>query len=588
MKDGGPIAADGHATLVALLRAQARQIGKKRVAIFLGEEGFDGPALDREGLDLRARALAVRLEREGLRPGDRALLIYPPGLDFLVGFFGCLYAGVTAVPVCPPAPPLERTMPRLGAIAERSAPGAVLSDAATIDLLRAHLGKYAWAPGPERWIGSDETPAELAEAWRDPEARPETPAFLQFTSGSTAAPKGVVVTHQNIVSNQRMIQEIFRLPEKAVFASWLPLFHDMGLVGNLMQPIWLGGELVLLSPSTFLARPRRWLEAITHFRAQASAAPNFAFELCVRRIPLIDREGLDLSSWERAMCGAERVRPETLDAFVRAFGPHGFKEKAFAPCYGLAEATLLVSGRHDAARARRLRVDRSALEDGRLAGAEGPRATEIVSCGATPTALDVRIVEPSSRRACAEGRIGEVWVRGASIASGYYEAAEASRATFGGRLPDGTGPFLRTGDLGFIDRGELFICGRIKDLIIIRGRNFAPEDIEALVSRAHHAVRPGGVAAFSLDAGGEERLALVVEVREPVAPRGLDPGDDVVGSIREEIARVFRLSPHVVALAPAGSIPKTSSGKIQRSACRTAYLSGSFDIFSQREAKEIA
>ena len=584
MSDGRPFEADSPGTLVALLRAQARQIGLKRLALFLGEDGFDGPELDREALDRQARALAVRLEREGLRQGDRALLIYPPGLDFLVGFFGCLYAGVTAVPVCPPSPPLERTMPRLDAIAERAAPGAVLSDAATIGLLRAHLGECAWAPAPPCWIGSDETLAELAEAWRDPAVGPDMPAFLQFTSGSTAAPKGVVVTHENILANQRMIQEVFRLPEKAVFASWLPLFHDMGLVGNLMQPIWLGGELVLLSPLTFLARPRRWLEVITHFRVQASAAPNFAFELCVRRISPAAREGLDLSSWERAMCGAEPVRPETMDAFVDAFGPHGFREAAFAPCYGLAEATLLVSGRHDAGRARRLRVDRGALEKGRLERAEGAGAAEIVSSGAPPAALDVRIAEPKTGRICAEETIGEVWVRGASVTAGYHEAAEASLATYGAKLPDGTGPFLRTGDLGFFCDGELFICGRIKDLIIIRGRNFAPEDIEALVSRAHGAVRPGGVAAFSLDAGGEERLALVVEVRQR-GVRGvdgsIDADDDVVGSIREELARVFRLSPHVVALAQAGSIPKTSSGKIQRSACRTAYLSGSLHVLAQ-------
>lgn len=288
------------------------------------------------------------------------------------------------------------------------------------------------------------------------------------------------------------------------------------------------------------------------------------------------------------MCGAEPVRPETMDAFLGAYAPHGFREAAFAPCYGLAEATLLVSGRHEG-RARRLRVARGALEQGRLERAEGPSTTEIVSSGAVPAGLDVRIADPRSGEACAEGAIGEVWVRGESVTAGYHEAAEASLATYGARLPDGTGPFLRTGDLGFFCDGELFICGRIKDLIIIRGRNFAPEDIESLVARAHDAIRPGGVAAFSLDKGGEERLAVVVEVRQPVAGAGIAAAaDDVIGTIREEIARVFRLSPHVVALAPPGSIPKTSSGKLQRFACRSAYLSGSLHVIAHREAKEIA
>jgi acyl-CoA synthetase (AMP-forming)/AMP-acid ligase II len=342
----------------------------------------------------------------------------------------------------------------------------------------------------------------------------------------------------------------------------------------------------LLSPLTFLARPRRWLEVITHFRAQASAAPNFAFELCARRIAPEARRDLDLSSWERAMCGAERVRGETIDAFVEAFAPHGFRETAFAPCYGLAEATLLVSGRHEG-RARRLRVDRAALEAGRIASAPEDGTAEIVSCGMPAGALDVRIVDPASGRECPPGSLGEVWVRGPSVTDGYHGAPDASLATYGATLTDGTGPYLRTGDLGFLSDGELFVCGRIKDLIIIRGRNIAPEDVEAVVSRAHPAVRPGGVAAFALDDGGEERLALVVELgrRGDRDPAG---DDEVVGIIREEIGRAFRLSAHVVALAHAGAIPKTSSGKVQRPACRAAFLAGSLRLLERHDPKEIA
>jgi acyl-CoA synthetase (AMP-forming)/AMP-acid ligase II len=396
------------------------------------------------------------------------------------------------VPAYPPR--LHRRDDRLEEIVRDARPRFVLTTAA----LLSRLGEPAERPGDALWIAIDAIPDALAEFWRAPDLGSGDLAFLQYTSGSTASPKGVMVTHGNLLDNEERIRRAFRQSEESVVVGWLPLYHDMGLIGNVLQPLWSGGRCILMSPGAFLQRPARWLEAISRYRATTSGGPSFAYDLCVRRVGPEQRAGLDLSSWQVAFNGAEPVRRATMERFAEAFAPCGFRREAFIPCYGLAEATLLVTaGRVTAV------ADGSDRSDGSV------RSTAVVSCGSVPEGeeggSELRIVEPETGRACGAGEEGEIWVAGPSVAAGYWNRPEETREVFGA-MAGGEGPFLRTGDLGFLRHGELFVTGRIKDLIILRGRNHYPQDLELTAERAHAALRPGGSAAFSVEGEDEEQL----------------------------------------------------------------------------------
>jgi acyl-CoA synthetase (AMP-forming)/AMP-acid ligase II len=575
-------------SLVELGRTRAATLGDQLLYSFYPDRAEqEADHLTFAGLDLRARAIGAALQRLGAG-GQRALLLYPPGLEFVAAFFGCLYGGVVAVPAYPPRS--ARNLPRLLEIARDARPAVALT---TAQLATAIGGMAKQVPelAALRLVATDALPLDQADSWSDPGASASTLAFLQYTSGSTAAPKGVMVSHGNLLHNEEMIQQAFEQRAESVIVGWLPLYHDMGLIGNVLQPLYLGARCVLMSPIAFLQSPKRWLAAITRFRATTSGGPNFAYDLCVRKIAPADRADLDLASWDLAFNGAEPVRPETMARFAEAFAGSGFKTRAFFPCYGLAEATLFVAGGSAAgterAAPRIAAFDRAQLEAGaaRPLPASDPAGRTLVSCGRAWLGQELAIVDPATFARCPDGQIGEVWLRGASVAQGYWKRPEATAETFDGRLAGDpaearTAPFLRTGDLGFVDGGELFVTGRLKDLIIIRGRNLYPQDIELTVERSHPALRPGCGAAFSIELGDEERLVVVQELERNATdtPPPVESVEAIGDAVRRAVAEEHEAQVQQVVLLRAGSIPKTSSGKIQRRACRAALLAGKLDV----------
>lgn len=563
-------------TFVDVLEERSGELGDVTLYDFLLNGEVDGPRSSRTFAEQasRARALGAFLQSRCLA-GERALLLYPPGIEFMDGFLGCLHGGVIAVPAYPPDPQrLDRTLPRLQAIA-KDCDAKVILTTSQIKEMAAFLLPAAPDLGQLEWIATDEIDQALASEWKHPGVTAETVAFLQYTSGSTATPKGVILTHENLIHNNEMICAGFGHDRSKQGVSWLPLYHDMGLIGHVLQPLYVGFGCAFMSPLAFLKKPLRWLSAISHFKATTSGGPNFAFDLCARKASEADVTKLDLSSWEVAFNGAEPVRHDTLDKFAQRFAPANFRRTAFYPCYGLAEATLIVTGASKTAEPTSIVINDTELQANR-ASPEPPATKVCVSSGRTILGQDVHIVDPDTHVACAEGEVGEIWVRGASVAQGYWNRAEESVANFGARLAiGGDGPFLRTGDLGFMRDGELYVTGRRKDLMIFRGRNYYPQDVEQVVEQSHPLVRAGCVAAFSADLGGQERLVIVAEV--DVAPVQPD-AREVAAAIRGAVAAKLELQPHGISLLKARSIPKTSSGKIQRHACRDGWKSETLEV----------
>ncbi|AKQ66397.1 Non-ribosomal peptide synthetase [Myxococcus hansupus] len=569
-------------TLMELLEARTQSLGDTRLYTFL-EDGGDDESLSYAGLDLRARRIGAALQALA-QAGERAVLLYPPGLEYVAGFFGCLYGGLIAVPAYPPDPTrLDRTLPRLRAIIRDARATVVLTTAFILE-----MGEGLFEGAPElaalRWVATDSLPEGTEEGWRRPSPTRDTLAFLQYTSGSTGDPKGVLLSNGNLLHNLGLISHAFEVHSDSVGVIWLPPYHDMGLIGGILQPLYAGFPVALMSPLAFLRRPRFWLESLSRFGGTVSGGPCFAFDLCVRKVPPSEREGLDLSRWELAFCGAEPIRPEVMLRFSEAFAPVGFKGGALYPCYGLAEGTLIASGGQKGAGVLTRTWDSEALERNEaLEAVGGPGARPLVGCGQTLPDQSLLVVDPEMRLPCPPERVGEIWVSGPSVALGYWERPEESEAAFGARLADSEeGPrFLRTGDLGLMRDGELFVVGRRKDLIILRGRNLHPQDLELTVERSHAALRPGCGAAFSIDVGGEERLAVVYEVdaRKPWT------AEDVVGAVRRGLSEAHEVQLHTLVLIEPGALPKTSSGKIQRRACRAELLAGtSRSVLNWRES----
>jgi len=571
------------ASLVDLLQHRAAEMAEKRAFSFL--RGHDGGAVELTyaGLDRRARAIAQHL-RTLAQPGDRALLLFPPGIDFVPAFFGCLYAGIVAVPVAPPG--RNRMTSPIEAVYDACSPALILSTADHCQQAPeaySKLSKLLSRP----WVAIDTLPDAAADDWSRPTLTPDDTAFLQYTSGSTSQPKGVMLSHGNLLANAEMIRKAFGNSTDSSAVFWLPLYHDMGLIGGVIQPVYCGGSCTLLAPAAFLQRPALWLETISKERATVSGGPDFAFDLCARKVSPEERQALDLSCWNVAFMGAERIRAQTLERFVKAFEPCGFRREALFPCYGLAEATLMVSGGPQHAVPQVIHVDAEALALNRVreAASDDEASRSLVACGEGLADQHIVIVDPQTHEPVADDEVGEIWVDGPSVARGYFQRPDATEAAFGARVAgSGAGPFLRTGDLGFLREGQLFVTGRVKDLIIIRGRNFYPEDIEHSVERAFEAFRPGFCAAFSVEIEDREHLVVVQEI-EPRC-RQLDR-DAAVQAIRSAIARRHELEIHAIVLAKAGTIPKTSSGKTRRSACRERFLTGQLEaIFSWKADPE--
>jgi acyl-CoA synthetase (AMP-forming)/AMP-acid ligase II len=556
-------------TLVDLLRWRAERTPDNIGYTFLTDGLASEESITYGDLDKKARAISRWLSSIGAEQ-QRVLLLYPSGLEFVAAFFGCLYAGAVAVPAYPPRP--NRPVDQIKGIINDALPVFALSTRLMTSRIEPLLSEGAGLKAL-KVHASDVIPDELGEKWQTSAVNEETIAFLQYTSGSTSTPKGVIVNHRNLIQNERAIRRAFQQNEHSIIVGWLPLFHDMGLIGQVLQPLYAGARCILMSPSAFLQKPSTWLETISRYRATTSGGPNFAYDLCVRRVTPETRQKLDLSSWDVAFNGSEPIQTQTLDRFAAAFEPCGFRREAFFPCYGLAEATLFVTGGVKMEQRRDQRVSRTSLEEGSVvvASADGEESRTLVSCGRGVSDQSVVIVDPHSDTRCLNGRVGEIWISGDNVAQGYWNRNAESKFVFQARLADtGEGPFLRSGDLGFVVDGQLYVTGRLKDLIIIRGRNHYPEDLEQTAERSHGALRAGGCAAFSVEIADEERLVIVQEVR-----RGSQNREEIIGAIRQSIAAVHDIEAYAVILNPPGSVPRTSSGKIRRRACREEFLARS-------------
>ncbi|HEY5741237.1 MAG TPA: fatty acyl-AMP ligase [Terrimicrobiaceae bacterium] len=531
-------------------------------------------------LQTRAHCIAMALREVGVREGDRVLLLYPPGLDFVAAFFGVLCAGAAAVPAHPPHPArLRSTLPRIAAVVADAQPAAILSTAAIrTTAAEAHL----FSEGV--WLATDDLEESQAGEWSEPQVKRNALALVQYTSGSTASPKGVLITHHNLLQNSLLIHRAFGHSPQSRGVIWLPPYHDMGLIGGVIQPLFGGFPVTLMSPASFLMRPLSWLKAIADESATTSGGPNFAFDLCVRKTTPEQRAELDLRSWEVAFVGAEPVRPETLQRFAEAFAPSGFRPEALLPCYGLAESTLFVTGGVKGERSVLGSGAATAIRDAPGVQAESVASRELVGCGKAMPGAKVLIVDPERCIRCEAAEVGEVWIASDSVAQGYHNRLEESERTFDARLADtGEGPFLRTGDLGFLRNGELFLTGRLKNVIIIGGRNHCAEDIERTVENCHPTLRPGCCAAFSVDLQGEERLVIAAEVerRPPASPAESHGVRGLVETIRRAVAELHDVRAHAVVMLRPASLPKTSSGKTQRHMCRAGFLASALNLIEE-------
>ena len=583
-------------TVVDILLWRAQHQPDQRTHIYMRDGESEDEYLTHADLDYKARVIGGLLQSYRAN-GERALLLYPAGLDFIAGFFGCLYAQVIAVPLAAfsLAQP-ERSLPRLRAVIGDAQPSVVLTTSA---ILAGADRLFTQAPELQRmrWVATDKVPGGLALEWRSPEATRNTVALLQYTSGSTSEPKGVEISHGNLLHNSDYISRIFAYNPNGVTVSWLPAFHDMGLMNGIIQPVYKGRPCYLMPAVSFLMQPVRWLRAISRYRATISGGPNFAYELCNRRITPEQRQTLDLSSWDVAYSGAEPVRAATVKRFVATFASCGFRPRAFHPCYGLAEATLMVSGGPLSDKMfRRIRAD--AFEQNRIVNAVlgDQNGRELVSSGHTVGDTRVAVVRLDSMTECAPDEVGELWVSGPSVTQGYWNRAEETERACRAYIKDtGEGPFLRTGDLGFLQEDQLFVTGRLKDLIIISGRKLYPHDIELTVEQSHPAIRPGCCAAFAVDHPDAEQLIIVAEIEPGYQPGTGNPAvaqtrprahgrkildvEATIRTIRRAVAEQHDTRVGTVVLVRAGRIPMTTSGKVQRHACKASFLEGTLQTF---------
>ncbi|MFJ8632269.1 fatty acyl-AMP ligase [Streptomyces sp. NPDC093568] len=529
----------------------------------------------------RSRAVAAWLQERDLA-GSRAMLLYPPGLEFICAFLGCLAAGVVAVPGVPAQGRAQnhRALTRMKRLIADADAKVILGGREVIGTLHAsarHLPELTEVT----CAATEDIPDEAAASWREPDLTADSVAFLQYTSGSTAAPRGVMVTHGNLLDNERVITErmghtpdVIAEYDHEMFVSWLPVYHDMGLIGPVLNTVHLGVTATFFSPLHFLQQPQRWLTAINRYRPHTSGGPNFAYELCLRHATPALLDDLDLSSWKVAFNGAEPVRAATLRRFADIFAPAGFRREALYPCYGLAEATLMVTGGT-------VHTPPTLLQAAETGPHAGRTDAAAVSSGRPGPDVTVAIADPERREELPEGETGEIWVRGASVAKGYWRNALATRETFRATLAGHEGRFLRTGDLGFLRDGELFVTGRLKDLIVIDGRNHYPQDLELTAEMAHPALRPGCTAAFAVEGDhlgeGGEQPVVVAEI----PPDAASEAEKITDVIRSGIGEAHGLSVRDVVLVRPGTIPKTSSGKIQRRATRAAYLDGTLAVIAE-------
>lgn len=560
----------GPGSIVDVIRAHADQRPDDPACAFLAAAGSSLTVRRRltyGELDAEATAIAAGL-RTGREPGSRVLVAAPPGVEFLTSFLGAVYAGLLPVPVPSPAGSVG-VRDRLDGIAVSSGAVVVLTDGATVDDVRAWAARAA--PDAVCLSAGEAAARGRAGGRHGTDVDPDGLAFLQYTSGSTTDPRGVMVSHANLLANLALIQRTYGVPDGSRVGGWLPPYHDMGLVGTLLLPLFLGGESVVMAPATFLRRPALWLEMISEHGVAFSSAPNFAYDMCVRRVPADRVAGLDLSGWRWAVNGAEPVRESTVRRFAQHLAPAGFRADALCPSYGMAETTLFVSGNGEAGGPVVTAADPVEFERHRLWPAVDPAtAKPVVASGRVPDGFDMRIVDPDSGQELPPGAIGEIWLAGPSVARGYWDRAEETERVFGARTAAGTGPFLRTGDLGAVHAGRLHVTGRIKEVLFLNGRNLYPQDLEQAARELHPACADGAGAAFAVSVGAEtERVVLVQEIR------GGRPDDDglrdAARAVTAGLAAEFGVALGGVVFVRAGRVLRSTSGKIRRVAMRRLF-----------------
>lgn len=564
-------------TLVDVLQWRASNQPYKTAYIYLSDGESQEETMTYLDVDTQAKAIASNLLNQNLQ-GHNVLLMYHSGLEFISAFFGCLYAGVTAIPVYPPKK--NNHASRLDSIIASSQAQAVL----TTEKIESIKKDSSEALSSLPWIKTDSIESSTSENYKRPKISPSDVAFLQYTSGSTSAPKGVMVTHENIMENERMIKDAFEHDASSIVVGWLPIFHDMGLIGNLIQPAYAGVPYIQMAPKAFLEKPVRWLKAISNYNATTSGGPNFAFEHCIHKIQDEDMQGIDLSTWKVAFNGAEPIQASTLKRFTEKFAKYGFKESAFFPCYGMAETTLFVTGH---TKPQYDEIDSHSLETGHISKGTSDKTSLLVSSGKNVDGQELKIVNPNTLDECQHNEVGEIWVAGKHVAAGYFQLEEKTKESFNATLKEtNEGPFLRTGDLGYLrEDGELFVTGRAKDVIIINGKNHYPQDIELTVEQSDTKIQPFATAAFSIQENGEERVVIATEIQRQFM-RSADL-ESLAEHIAKEVTTRHELTVEAVCILRPMSIPKTSSGKIQRNATQHKFLNQELKILLEWQANQL-
>lgn len=564
-------------TLVDLLQHRSQYQPEDKTYTYLQDGETQTMTFTYQELDRKARAIAAYLQSVNA-PGERVLLLYPPGLEFIAGFFGCLYANAIAIPAYLPRP--EQSLDFLHKIANDAETKVAFTTTSILPYLKA---RFATVPklAAMQLVATNNIAEELAENWQQPKLNRDTLAFLQYTSGSTGTPKGVMISHGNVMHNLAMSEAGSDFSEHSRTVTWLPFGHNTGMLTGVLQPFFSNFPVTIMSPLDFLQKPLRWLLAISRYRGTQSLAPNFAYDLVCFKTTPEERATLDLSCWDLAACGAEPVRTETIERFSQIFAACGFRSSAFTVGYGMSENVVGISLGLKTEPPCILHLDKAALEKNQVlvTDSDGDNSKTMVSCGRTNLDQKIVIVNPETLTECSPEQIGEIWVSSPSVAQGYWQKPQATKETFEAYVADtNQGPFLRSGDLGFYRDGELFVIGRLKELIIIRGRNHYPQDIELTVENSHPALRSSCCAAFSVEVDNEERLVITQEIEQAFLEE-LNV-NEVFAAIRQAVFQEYALQVYGILLLNPGTIPKTLSNKIQRRACQTGFLNGSLNTFA--------
>jgi 8-amino-7-oxononanoate synthase len=567
-----------HQNLLDLLQWRAEISSENNGYIFLKDGETDEEHLSYRELERKARAVASHLQKTGAK-GERVLLLFAPGLNYIIGYFACLMAGAIAVPVYPPHPRrLNQSFSRLMPILKNSNPKFVLTNQKIV-LASKILTQFSPILKKLHWVAIERVNENEGNSWKNPDPKPEDIAFLQYTSGSTGDPKGVMVSHQNLLHNLNYITKKFGVSENDTALVWVPPYHDMGLIGGIIEPVFSGLNIILMSPMDFLKKPKRWLEAVSHFQATISGGPNFSFELCARKMSEEEKSKLDLRSWRVAFTGAEPVRYEMMERFSKAFRRSGFRKEIFYPTYGLAESTLMVSGGETSKPPKTISVCKTELKKNKvkMTNIKNTLTFQAISCGSGGSAFgEIKIVDPDTKRELGEDSVGEIWLSSPSVAKGYWERPLETQETFKAKIIGKRKPYLRTGDLGFVHEGDIYITGRLKDLIIIRGKNYYPQEIETTVYEPHRLLRAGGTVVFGIDDGHEESLIVVSELVKGVSLKTNSAElNETFKIISKSILKEHGLRTSEIVLIEGGSLFKTSSGKLQRRKTKQQYLSRS-------------